>query len=236
MSMTTTWMINELDYAGPEHLDPAFVEGYDRKQGYLPDIDEELAALTRHGLSADSVLVDFGAGSGRVPLAAAKVCRRVVAADVSPAMNAYLRDRAKEAGADNLEVVQAGFLTYEHQGEAPDVVYTRNALHQLPDFFKALALTRIAQLLRPGGILRLHDLVYDFEPSEADDRFAAWFAGASDDPAVGYTAEDYAEHIRTEYSTFRWLLEPMLERAGFEILESSYFRSAFGTYTCRLRA
>jgi hypothetical protein len=29
-------MIDELAYAGPEHLDPAFVAGYDRKQGY-PD-------------------------------------------------------------------------------------------------------------------------------------------------------------------------------------------------------
>jgi hypothetical protein len=30
------WMIDELAHAGPEHLDAAFVAGYDRKQGY-PD-------------------------------------------------------------------------------------------------------------------------------------------------------------------------------------------------------
>jgi hypothetical protein len=29
-------MIDELAYAGPEHLDAAFVAGFDRKQGY-PD-------------------------------------------------------------------------------------------------------------------------------------------------------------------------------------------------------
>ena len=37
-------MIDELAHAGPEHLDPAFVVGYDRKQGY-PDPAEDLDAF-----------------------------------------------------------------------------------------------------------------------------------------------------------------------------------------------
>jgi hypothetical protein len=53
-------------------------------------------------------------------------------------------------------------LSYQHTGSPADAVFTRNALHQVPDFWKALALDRIAQLLRPGGILRLHDLIFDF--------------------------------------------------------------------------
>ncbi|WP_211265484.1 hypothetical protein [Actinacidiphila oryziradicis] len=51
-------------------------------------------------------------------------------------------------------------------------------------------------------------------------------------PALGYTREDYAEHLRTEYSTFRWLLEPMLDAAGFEIVEADYTGSLYGAYTC----
>ena len=39
-------MIDELAYAGPEHLDAAFVAGFDRKQGY-PDPGEDLDALDR---------------------------------------------------------------------------------------------------------------------------------------------------------------------------------------------
>lgn len=53
-----------------------------------------------------------------------------------------------------------------------------------------------------GGILRVRDLVYDFEASEADARMAAWFAVAVDDPARGWTAAELAEHVRTEHSTF----------------------------------
>ena len=31
--MSAGWMIDELDFAGPEHLDPGFVTGYEQKQG-----------------------------------------------------------------------------------------------------------------------------------------------------------------------------------------------------------
>ena len=51
-------------------------------------------------------------------------------------------------------------------------------------------------------------------------------------PADGYTAADYAEHVRTEYSTFRWLLEPMIAAAGFVITEVTYERRLYAAYTC----
>jgi SAM-dependent methyltransferase len=146
-----------------------------------------------------------------------------------------LRERAAAAGVDNLRCVQAGFLSYRHVGPPADAVYSRNALHQLPDFWKAVALDRIGRMMRPGGVLRLRDLVYDFQPSEADAVFQRWLDGAADDPTQGYTRADLAEHIRSEYSTFRWLLEPMLAAAGFEILTADFSRSVYGAYTCRRR-
>jgi SAM-dependent methyltransferase len=159
----------------------------------------------------------------------------VVAVDVSPAMTALLRERVSSAGLTNVSVVQAGFLTYEPVGEPVEFVFCRNALHQIPDFWKGIALARIAAMMAPGGILRLKDLVFDFEPSEADRNIPEWMAGAVDDPARGWTADELAEHVRIEYSTYSWLFEPMLQRVGFEILESEYVRSAYGAYTCRRR-
>lgn len=165
--MTKPWMIDELAHAGPEHLDPGFVAGFDRKQGY-PDPAEDLAVLGEHGIGRASTMVDLGAGTGRFAVAAAAEVARVVAVNVSPAMQATLRERVARAGVPNVECVQAGFLTYEHSGPPADAVFTRNTLHQLPDFWKALALDRIARLLRPGGVLRLHDLIFDFQPAEAE--------------------------------------------------------------------
>ena len=227
-------MIDELAYAGPEHLDAAFVAGFDRKQGY-PDPAGDLDALAAQGLDANSRVVDLGAGSGQFTLAAARRFGHVTAVDVSPAMLAFLRERAAGAGLGNVDFVRAGFLSYQHDGPPADGVYSRHALHQLPDFWKVLALDRIARMLRPGGVLRLRDLIYDFRPAETEEVFRNWFAHAAADPAEGYTSEDYAEHIRTEHSTFRWLLEPMLTTAGFEIVTADFRGSVFGAYTCRKR-
>ena len=229
--VTESWMIDELAHAGPEHLDPAFVAGYDRKQGY-PDPAGDLDAFAAHGLDAGSEVVDLGAGAGQFALAAARRFGHVTAVDVSPAMLAALRERSAAAGLANLDCVRAGFMSYQRQGPPADGVYTRNALHQLPDFFKALALDRIARMLRPGGVLRLRDLIYDFRPADAGSIFQGWFDHAAADPADGYTGADYAEHIRTEFSTFRWLLEPMLTTVGFEIVTAEFERRLYGAYTC----
>jgi hypothetical protein len=32
--MSKPWMLDELAHAGPKHLDPDFVAGFDRKEGY----------------------------------------------------------------------------------------------------------------------------------------------------------------------------------------------------------
>jgi SAM-dependent methyltransferase len=229
--VTEPWMIDELAHAGPEHLDPDFVAGYDRKQGY-PDPAEDLAIFEARGLDGTSSVLDLAAGSGQFALAAARRFGHVTAVDVSPAMVALLRERAAAAGLANLDCVRAGFLSYDHSGPPADGVYTRNGLHQLPDFWKAVALDRIAGMMRPGGVLRLRDLIYDFRPAEAAEVFQRWFEYAASDPADGYTAEDYAEHIRTEFSTFRWLLEPMLAEVSFEIETAEFEGRLYGAYTC----
>jgi ubiquinone/menaquinone biosynthesis C-methylase UbiE len=226
------WCIDELAYAGPEHLDPGFVEGYDRKQGF-PSVDDDLQILRDHGaLRPKSTVVDLGCGTGRFAVAAAAHCGRVVAVDVSAPMLAHIGSVATDAGVSNLECVHAGFLSYQHEGAPADAVFTRNALHQLPDFWKGVALHRVAQVLRPGGVLRMHDLVYDFVPADATAVLDAWLSGAVEDPAVGYTSEDLATHVRTEFSTYSWLLDTLLERTGFDILDRDVGAQVYASYTC----
>lgn len=239
------WLLDEAAHIGAEHLDEAFIAGFDRKQGY-PDPGADIAAFEAHGVDGTAVVVDLGAGTGQFAIPAARRFGRVIAVDISPAMVTALRAKAAPGGAAprgtpqgaaprgtaNLTVECAGFLSFD-PGVPVDGVFTRHALHQIPDFWKAIALRRIAGMLRPGGVLRLRDLVYDFGPGEAGEVFAGWFATAAADQAEGYTAADYAEHIRTEHSTFRWLLEPMLAAAGFEITDIRYERRLYAAYTCR---
>jgi len=225
------WWLDETAHAGPEHLDAAYVAGYDRKAG--TDFGADLELMRGLGMDGASTLVDLGTGTGGLALAAAATCRRVVAVDVSPAMLAVVRSRMGELGLANVECVRAGFLTYAHEGAPADFVYSRNALHHLPDFWKAIALRRVAAMLRPGGVLRLHDLVYAFDPADAEPAIEAWLAHAVERPEVGWTAAELATHVREEHSTYAWLLEPMLQRAGFEIREASRRPSGtYAAYTC----
>ncbi len=228
---TPAWYLDELRFAGPEHLDPAFVAAYDAKQqtDWTPDV----RLLRKLGLDRTRTVVDIGAGTGAFDLALAPFARRVVAVDISPAMLAIIRERATVAQAKNLECVQAGFMSYQHSGPPADFVYTRNALHHLPDFWKGLALERIAAMLKPGGVLRLRDIVYGFPLEETETRIGAWLAAAKSDPKLGYTRQEYETHLHDEYSTYSWLLEPLLERAGFALEEVDFTPNRlYAAYVC----
>jgi SAM-dependent methyltransferase len=221
-----SWQFDEVAHAGPEHLDAEYVAAYDAKSP--TDWSAEVETLLGLGVGGTSTVVDLGAGTGTFARAIAPYVARVVAVDVSESMVAAMRARG-------LEAVRAGFLSYEHEGDSPAAVFTRNALHHLPDFWKAIALERIASLLRPGGVLRLRDLVYSFPPREAEGAISSWLAAAPEDPARGWTAAELAEHVREEHSTFTWLLEPMLERAGFELRDRQLSANGFyAAYTCVL--
>jgi ubiquinone/menaquinone biosynthesis C-methylase UbiE len=214
------WMIDEVRSAGRENLDADHVNRYDDKED--ASAADEVALLVELGLRDDSVVVDLGAGTGQFTLAVAPRCGHVIAVDVSSVMLRRLEAKLAVAHAQNVDVVQAGFLTYEHLGEPADFVYSRYALHHLPDFWKGFTLARVRRMLRAGGVLRLWDVVFHFDPPEAADRIEAWCATGADDVDADWTRAELEEHVRDEHSTYTWLLEPMIERCGFEIERASY--------------
>ena len=227
------WLLDEVRSAGRENLDDEHVARYDEKQD--ADAAAEVVLLETLGLDGDSQVVDLGAGTGQLTLAVAKSCARAVAVDVSTVMLERLRAKVAAAGLPNVEVVRAGFLTYEHEGQPADFVYSRWALHHLPDFWKALALHRMRTILRPGGVLRLSDVVYSFDPSNAEERIQAWCSTVPAEAEDGeWVRADLEEHVRDEHSTFTWLLEPMMERAGLRIEQARYTDDAmFAEYVAR---
>lgn len=221
------WVFDELGHAGRENLDLEHVALYDDKED--ANASTEVERLCELGLDDRSTVIDLGAGTGQFTLAVAPLCRSVVAVDVSPPMVDRLKTKLSAAGYTNVEVVLAGFLSYEHQGEPVDFVYSRWALHHLGDAWKAVALDRVRHNLRPGGVLRLLDIAYSFPPSELTDRVEQWRSTLPETADVkgAWVRADIDEHIRDEQSTFTWLLEPMLERTGLRIEEATYSADGF---------
>jgi ubiquinone/menaquinone biosynthesis C-methylase UbiE len=236
VSVPVSWWLDERAHAGREHFDEHHARRYDAKMD--AEAAEEISLLEAAGvLDPRCTVIDLGAGSGQFALAAAQACERVIAVDVSPVMLGRLEAKIQHGEARNIETVSAGFLTYRHLGDLADVVYSRYALHHLPDFWKAIALRRIAGMLRSGGVLRLWDVVYSFEPTDAEQRIEAWMAETmAADVEDGWTRSELAEHVRDEHSTFTWLLEPMIERAGFDIVDATFSASGMDArYLCKKR-
>jgi hypothetical protein len=77
-------------------------------------------------------------------------------------------------------------------------------------------------MVGPGAIVRLWDVVYDFPASEAEDRLEAWCATGGDEVEGEWSRAELEEHVRDEHSTFSWILEPMIEHCGFEIIEAEH--------------
>jgi SAM-dependent methyltransferase len=231
------WLLDEVASAGRENLDAEHVARYDAKEDAAAVAEVHLCRDL--GLDDQSVVVELGVGTGQFTLAVAPTCARVVAVDVSPVMLRALRSKIESAEPerarlDNIEVVQAGFLTYEHEGSPADIVYSRYALHHLPDFWKAVALSRIHSMLRPGGVFRLWDVVFSFEPGDAADRIEAWCATGGVEVEADWSRAELEEHVRDEHSTFTWLLESMIQRSGFAIEAAEYSADGiFAKYVLR---
>ncbi len=228
------WLLDERASAGRENLDAAHVSRYDAKED--GDAFGEVRFLQSLGLDARATVLDLGAGTGQFTLAVASMCSRVVAVDISPVMQELLRRKVEAASHSNVECVSAGFLTYEHSGEPVDFAYSRYALHHLPDFWKAQALVRLSRFMRRDAVLRLWDVVYSFQPDEADERIESWCATGATGVETDWIRAELEEHVRDEHSTFTWLLEPMIERSGFRIEYADYSPDGiFAKYVVRKR-
>lgn len=226
--MSRKWVLDEKTHAGDEHLDPTQVAQYDQKTPFDPAGEIEL--LSEHGLSEEDTVVDFGTGTGVFPLAVADHCERVVAIDISATMLDVAREKIAAEGVQNVELVHDGILGYDHEGPLASFAFSKNALHHLPDFWKVEALKKIGDTLESGGIFRLRDLVYSFDPADSHEAIEGWLEGM--EPSL-FTDQELHAHFREEFSTYDFLFEPMLEKAGFEILDSTYRDGFYASYVCR---
>ena len=159
---TYDWWYDDARQVGLDFEDEHEVATYDARQGGSAERDRAL--LAELGLKPHMAMADIGCGTGILARESAGMCRSVVAIDVSAAMLAAAEARADGLG--NLRFQRAGFLSFEADAQSLDLVTAKNALHHLPDFWKAIALARIFAALRPGGRLYLRDVMFAVPPGE----------------------------------------------------------------------
>jgi putative AdoMet-dependent methyltransferase len=228
--MTPVWQWDETIQRGTDYASVERVREYDERMGAMRNVAAEAEKIVRLlAFSPGDTLVEVGTGTGAFAREAARRCRRVIALDVSPVMLEYAAQRAGEEGLDNLEFHEAGFLTYEHQGEPVAAIVSQLALHHLPDAWKLIGLERLAGILRPGGTFYLTDVVF---PDGAQSEWPAYFQRLVESMPASSRSE-MAHHIRQEFSVFDWMMRALLTHAGFVVEEAELEREFLGHYLCR---
>ena len=223
------WQYDEMRQVGLDFENSGEVSEYDFKQGSNQVAEQEL--IGRLGIAAGHAVVDLGCGTGSFALEAARAGANVRAVDVSESMLSFVQSAASREKLDGIQTEHAGFLTFDAEPDTVDFVVSRFALHHLPDFWKQAALLRLNSALRPDGLLYLRDVAFSFEPGSYVDGVEEWIDRMSH--ASGFKPADFRTHVREEFSTYTWVLDGILERAGFSIIEKNYQSSEYAEYLCR---
>jgi len=228
--MTLTFRYDEMVPAGKDFRSREVVEAYDAYHRSFRDVEQENAALIAAlDLQPTQIIADFGCGTGTFALQAARRCARVHAVDVSQAMLDYVEWKARTEGVTNVTCHHGGFLTYVHEDSPLDLIVSSLALHHLPDFWKQKALLRLNAMLRPGGKLFLADVVFSGKDYEAN--IARWIEETAA-KAGAHMEADLGSHLCTEFSTFAWIMEGLLARAGFRIDSAEHTNGVLAGYFC----
>jgi ubiquinone/menaquinone biosynthesis C-methylase UbiE len=138
-------------------FDPARAELLDapERERFLPDA----TIIDALELAGDETVVDYGAGTGRLTLAAAAHLRdgRVIALDESPEMIARLRERVAAAPEDlraRVQVLQIVANTVPLDDRSAQRILAVNVLHELRG---ERALEEMRRLLSADGFLLVID-------------------------------------------------------------------------------
>lgn len=232
MTNKPNWFYDEMQHAGVDYSDPAQVEVFDSRHQKFRDYQKGTEAIINLlGLDSMHTVIDMGAGTGAFALHAAPFCKTIYAVDVSAVMLDYTRQKAARAGLTNIVFCHGGFLTYDHQAEPAEAMVSVAALHHLPDFWKQVGLRRAAKMLKLGGRLYLFDVVFPGEMTNYTARFDGWVGQMAQAVGPEFAAE-VESHLRDEYSTYDWVMEGFLVRAGFHIDSVTYDDNFGATYLC----
>ena len=224
------WQYNEFEQVGKDYSLPNEVTMYDPSHSNFRDIEKESKdVLDNLGIGKNDVVIDYGFGTGTFAIQAALRCANVYAVDVSQAMIDCAKIKAGNAGVSNITFCHSGFLSFEYDGAAADVIVTTFAFHHLPDFWKGIALNRMYNLLKPGGQLFIHDAILEQHNAMKNiETFIEKMATAGGD----FLQQDTEGHFREEFSTYDWIIDGLITRAGFVIKSKSIQDGVIGTYYC----
>ena len=230
-----SWKYDEFKHCGVDYASAEEVAVYDTRhqqfRNYKKEVENFIAELSAEN-SKQLSLIDLGCGTGAFSINASQYFKKIYAVDVSDMMLQVARDKAEKQSILNISFINAGFLTYRHKEEPADILLSRFAFHHLPDFWKQEALLNMNRMLKPDGLFYLYDVIFNFEPEQSEPSINAWRESFTPKVSPEFIKE-FDTHIRDEYSTYSWIMDSMLERAGFCVEKKATDDNISMMYVCR---
>ncbi len=227
------WIYNEFNQVGVDYSKSDTANEYDREMESFRDYQQEVEAfIEKLDISNpdELTIVDIGCGTGAFSIHAAKYFKEIQAVDVSEEMIKVASTKADAKGIRNIVFHNSGFLQFQPKAQV-DIINTKWAFYHLPDYWKQAGLLNMNKMLKLNGILFMSDVVFQFDLEYE----------SNTDKLISRLSNDFSEefvdevkiHIRDEYSTFDWVLQGLIERAGFSIQHVSTDDVLESEYLCR---
>ena len=107
-------------------------------------------AETQSFFRPDMRILEFGCGTGTTAIHHAPHVQHVEATDISENMLEIGREKAREAGIDNITFTRGTLVELKAEDASFDAVLGLNVIHLLPD--RQAVFEEVARILKPGGI------------------------------------------------------------------------------------
>lgn len=225
------WTWNEMQQIGTDYADLKEVAIYDERMASFRDVHQENQNLLNLlNLPKGAHVLEIGCGTGRFSRAASAAGLQATAIDVSKIMLEYVQKKCCDEKLPSIKVQNAGFLTMDFPVETFDAVVTWAALHHLPDNWKLVALQNIYNALKPEGQFILGDVVFSLADNQTpQDCFQSFINGFNDQIKEGAIG-----HVKKEFSTYDWIMEGLIQRAGLKIqMQQKFPVGSIILYHCR---
>lgn len=145
-------------YAYPEVMEKVnYIRNWDEKYLF------ELAEFT------GKIVLDVGAGTGRLAFAAAKKALRVYASEPCDCLREYMKDKIKKHNINNVKILDGEVLSLPYEDNTFDIVMSG---HVIGDFYEE-EIAEITRITKNGGWLVICNGDDEFQRSAPDEQLTS---------------------------------------------------------------